>query len=133
VPVDELGASVNFFSRYGGLAVVRDRRLEGGSTVWLGPPHEGRADPKFVLVLEHAEVKMPVDHLGFQCVCRSDVDAVVEREGDAGILVVRPLDAGGSIGCYVLVREPGGHLLELTLGQPILGLGTQIQGSAASA
>lgn len=113
--------------------MVRDRRLEGGSTVWLGPPHEGRADPECVLVLKHSEVKTPVDHLGFQCVCQSDVDAVIAREGDAGILVGRPRDAGGSIDCYVLDREPGGHLLEFTLGQPILGLGTQIQGSAASA
>lgn len=132
LPVDELDASVNFFGRYGGLAVVRDRRLEGGGTVWLGPPHEGRADPEFVLVLEHAEVKTPVDHLGFQCDSRSEVDAVAARARDAGILVDGPRDAGGSIGYYVLVREPSGHLVEFTFGQPILGLGARMKRSAAS-
>ncbi|KPF66063.1 hypothetical protein IP84_17270 [beta proteobacterium AAP99] len=130
--VDKLDASVTFFSRYGGLAVVRDRRLEGGSTIWLGPPHVQDGHPVFVLVLEHAEVKAPVDHLGFQCDSRSEVDALAALARDAGILVDEPRDAGGSVGYYVLVREPSGHLVEFTCGQPILGLGAPMSGAAAS-
>jgi lactoylglutathione lyase len=132
LPVGALDASVGFVSRYGGLAVIRDRRLEGGRTVWLGPPRDGRSDPQFVLVLAQAEVKTPVDHLGFQCNSRSEVDAVATLARDAGILVDGPRDAGGSIGYHLLVREPSGHLVEFTFGQPILGLGGRRSGSAVS-
>ncbi len=50
LPLGDLEGSIKFFTEVCGLAIVRDRRLEGGSTVWLGPkPAEG-ADPEFALV-----------------------------------------------------------------------------------
>jgi len=30
---------------------------------------------------------------------------------------------GGSVGYFVILREPGGNLVEFTFGQPLLGLG----------
>jgi hypothetical protein len=33
-----------------------------------------------------------------------------------------PTDYGGSVGYFALVREPSGHLVEFTHGQPLKGL-----------
>ena len=43
ITVGDLDRSVEFYSRVCGLEVVRDRRAEGGSTVWMGvaPPSGG--------------------------------------------------------------------------------------------
>jgi hypothetical protein len=33
-----------------------------------------------------------------------------------------PEDAGGVVGMFAVVREPSGHLVEFTYGQPLRGL-----------
>jgi catechol 2,3-dioxygenase-like lactoylglutathione lyase family enzyme len=122
LPVSDLNASIRFFTKECGLSVVRDRRGEGGTTVWLGPqPAEGR-DPEFVLVAFQGEVKEPLDHFGFQCETREEVMAIADRARVGGTLVEGPMDYGGSVGYFVLVREPSGHLVEFTFGQPLRGL-----------
>ena len=122
LPVSDLNASVRFFTEECGLCVVRDRRNEGGTTVWLGPQPADGLDPEFVLVAFQGEVKEPLDHFGFQCDKRDDVIAIAERARARGILVEGPTDYGGSVGYFVVVREPSGHLVEFTFGQPLRGL-----------
>lgn len=123
LPVSDLDGSIGFFTSVCGLSIVRDRRLEGGSTVWLGPrPSEGQ-DPDFVLVISKGDVREPLDHFGFQCERREDVTAIARRAAESGDLVDGPTDAGGSVGYYAVVREPSGHLVEFTHGQPLRGLG----------
>jgi catechol 2,3-dioxygenase-like lactoylglutathione lyase family enzyme len=122
LPVSDLDGSVGFFTGVCGLSVVRDRRLEGGSTVWVGPSPKSGEHPEFVIVLECGEVRAPLDHLGFQCDDRSEVTAIAERARAKGDLVSGPRDAGGSVGYYAVVREPSGHLVEFTHGQPLKGL-----------
>jgi hypothetical protein len=39
-----------------------------------------------------------------------------------GILVHPPTDTGGSVGYWTMVRDPDGHGVEFTCGQPIEGL-----------
>jgi len=39
-----------------------------------------------------------------------------------GTLVEGPTDYGGSVGYFAVVREPSGHLVEFTFGQPLRGL-----------
>ena len=63
-----------------------------------------------------------MDHLGFQCDAREEVDRIAERGRGLGILVEPPTDSGGSVGYWALVRDPDGHLVEFTHGQPIRGL-----------
>ena len=122
LPVSDLEASVRFFTVECGLSVVRDRRAEGGKTVWLGPkPAEG-LDPEFVLVASQGVVKEPLDHFGFQCEKREEVTAIADRARICGNLVEGPTDYGGSVGYFVVVREPSGHLVEFTFGQPLRGL-----------
>ena len=124
IPVRDLEASIKFFTETCGLAVVRDRRLEGGRTVWLGPSPAPGNDPEFVVVVSRGEVREPLDHFGFQCDSRAEVTALAERARERGTLVEGPTDHGGSVGYFAIVREPSGHLVEFTYGQPLKGLGS---------
>ena len=122
ITVSDLDRSIEFYTRMCRLDVVRDRRDEGGSTVWLGPaPREGE-HPEYVLVIYRGEVSNRVDHLGFQCDTREEVDAIAEEAAGLGILVHPPTDSGGSVGYWTLVRDPDGHGVEFTCGQPLKGL-----------
>jgi lactoylglutathione lyase len=122
IPVSDMDGSVRFFSEVCGLAVVRDRRLEGGRTVWVGPRPAAGRDPQFVVVLHEGAVAEALNHFGFQCDRKEDVTVIAERAREAGTLVEGPTDAGGSVGYYAIVREPSGHLVEFTFGQPLEGL-----------
>lgn len=122
IPVSNLDASIEFFTRICGLSIVRDRRLEGGSTVWLGPKPAPGEDPEFVVVISRGEVHEPLDHFGFQCDTREEVTALATRAQRSGTLVEGPIDYGGSVGYFAVVREPSGHLVEFTHGQPLRGL-----------
>jgi catechol 2,3-dioxygenase-like lactoylglutathione lyase family enzyme len=128
VPVTDLNGTIAFFEDVCGLSVVRDRRQEGGSTVWIGPEPKAGADPDFVVVIAEGEIEAPLDHFGFQCTTREEVDEIGARARRAGTLVAGPEDMGGSVGYFVLVREPSGHLVEFTHGQPIRGLGGSSRG-----
>jgi lactoylglutathione lyase len=122
ITVSDLDRSIDFYRSVCGLEVVRDRRAEGASTAWMGyAPAPGR-DPEFVLVLLPGEVTDRLDHFGFQCDTRDEVDAVA-REGERlDILVRPPTDSGGSVGYWTMVRDPDGHTVEFTFGQPLGGL-----------
>ena len=122
LPVSDLAGSIGFFTEVCGLSVVRDRRAEGGSTVWVGPRPAGGAHPEFVVVLFEGEVREPLDHFGFQCESREEVTELATRARTAGTLVEGPTDVGGSVGYFAMVREPSGHLVEFTYGQPLDGL-----------
>ena len=122
LPVSDLDGSIRFFTEVCGLAVVRDRRREGGTTVWLGPAPAPGEEPEFVVVVSHGEVREPLDHFGFQCERREEVTAIADRAREAGNLVEGPTEYGGSVGYFVIVREPSGHLVEFTHGQPLKGL-----------
>lgn len=123
LPLSDLAASVAFFTETCGLKIVRDRRVEGGNTVWLGPEAQEGHDPQFVLVAFQGPVLEPLDHFGFQCESREQVTAIADAALAAGSLVEGPTDAGGSVGYFAVVREPSGHLVEFTHGQPLQGLG----------
>lgn len=120
--VTDLEGSIRFFTEVCGLAVVRDRRLEGGGTVWIGPTPKPGADPDFVVVVAQGEIRAPLDHFGFQCETREAVADIAEKARSSSTLVRDPEDVGGSVDYFVLVREPSGHLVEFTHGQPLRGL-----------
>src|SRR5438067_13114006 len=74
----DIDASVDFYTSFCGLTIVRDRRLEGRHNVWLGPKTAEGEDPIFILVIIQDEVKARLDHFGFQCDSRAEVDRLVE-------------------------------------------------------
>ena len=104
------------------LTIVRDRRIEGRHNVWLGPATKQGEDPTFVLVIVQDEVKARLDHFGFQCDSREEVDSIAERARLQDILIQEPLDLGGVVGYFAMVRDPDGHIVEFTFGQPLKGL-----------
>ena len=118
----DIDASVNFYTSFCGLTIVRDRRTEGRHNVWLGPTTKADEDPTFVLVIVQDEVKARLDHFGFQCESRAEVDRIAEIARQQNILVEPPVDVGGVVGYFTMVRDPDGHVVEFTFGQPLKGL-----------
>jgi len=122
ITVADLDRSIAFYRSICGLEVVRDRRPSGGSTVWLGYAPDAASDPVFVLVLMPGEVTDRLDHFGFQCDTRDEVDAMARRATELGILEEPPTDSGGVVGYWMTLRDPDGHRVEFTHGQPLRGL-----------
>jgi lactoylglutathione lyase len=122
IPVSDLDRSAAWYMRRCGLVLVRDRRPDGGNTLWLGTPAATGKDPAFVLVLAREPITAPFDHLGFQCASRAEVDALADEARRDGTLAHAPKDSGGVIGYWTQVRDPDGHLVEFTYGQPLTGL-----------
>jgi len=118
----DIDASVAFYTSFCGLTIVRDRRIEGRHNVWLGPATKQGEDPTFVLVMVQEEVKARLDHFGFQCDSRAEVERLAELALTQNILVQPPLEVGGVVGYFITVRDPDGHLVEFTFGQPLKGL-----------
>jgi catechol 2,3-dioxygenase-like lactoylglutathione lyase family enzyme len=123
IPVADLDRSIAWYAKRCGLVVVRDRRPTGGGTVWLAtkPVAEGE-HPAFVLVLAREPMTAPFDHMGFQCDTREEVDAIADEARREGTLVHPPKDSGGVIGYWTQIRDPDGHLVEFTHGQPLAGI-----------
>ena len=119
--VADLERSIAFYERFCGLVVVRDGR-PAGHTVWLGLPPRGPGHPSFVLVLYLTQVDFRLDHLGFQCGSRGEIDRIAGEGERLGILAEPPFDGGGDIGYVTMLRDPDGHRVEFTYGQPIAGL-----------
>lgn len=122
ITVSNIERSIEFYASFCGLTVVRDRRLEGGGTVWLGPATRAGKQPTFLLVISEGEVTSRMDHLGFQCDRREQVDEMADRGRQLGILAHPPTDLGGTVGYFTILSDPDGHLVEFTHGQPIEGL-----------
>ncbi len=124
VKVSDLERSIGFYRRFCGLEVVRDGRANGGHTVWMSPSRPGPGDPAFVLVLYLTAIDFRLDHLGFQCGSREEIDRIAAEAEEIGALAEPPFDGGGVIGYVTMVRDPDGHRVEFTFGQPIAGLGS---------
>ena len=118
----DLDRSLAFYTKLCGLTIVRDRRLEGRHNVWLGPPTNAGEDPLFALVIVQSEIKFRLDHFGFQCDSREEIDQIAAHARARDILVEPPTDLGGIVGYFTTVRDPDGHLVEFTFGQPLKGL-----------
>jgi catechol 2,3-dioxygenase-like lactoylglutathione lyase family enzyme len=122
INVSNLDRSIEFYTSLCGLSIVRDRRPEGRHNVWLGPPTRAGEDPIFALVVVQDEVKARLDHFGFQCESREEVDRLARLAREQNILIEPPRDIGGVVGYFTMVRDPDGHLVEFTAGQPLKGL-----------
>jgi lactoylglutathione lyase len=120
--VSDIDRSIAFYTSFCNLSVLRDRRKDGGGTVWLGPATlEGKL-PTFLLVIGQGVVTSRIDHLGFQCDKREQVDQMANKARELGILVEPPTEVGGVVGYFTIISDPDGHLVEFTHGQPIEGL-----------
>ncbi|HYX28409.1 MAG TPA: VOC family protein [Pyrinomonadaceae bacterium] len=121
INVSDIDRSVDFYTTICGLSIVRDRRKEGRHNVWLGPPVAQGENPTFVLVMVQDEVTARLDHFGFQCDAREEVDRIAQLARSRQFLVDPPTDIGGVVGYFTTIRDPDGHLIEFTFGQPLKG------------
>ncbi len=115
-----IDASIDFYARYAGMAIVHDRTGEDGSrVVWLSD----RTRP-FALVL--LESKQPVehplgpyDHIGIGLPSRTAVDERCALARSEGRLRLGPNDSGYPVGYWGLIADPDGHTLEISYGQEV--------------
>ena len=124
----DLDASARFYADYANMSVVHDRvdAETGVRVIWLSD----RTRPFVVVLMESAEptpILGPFAHLGVGCGSRAAVDRLAEQARAAGVLHQAPSDYGYPVGYLAMLKDPDGHLLELSHGQEI-GLTVQDAG-----
>jgi catechol 2,3-dioxygenase-like lactoylglutathione lyase family enzyme len=128
--VRDLEACIAFYSTYCSMRVVHERLAAGQRVVWMAEP--GR-ETSFIFVLMsggmgHTQAATDYSHLGFALDSRAAVDAVADRARTAGDLVWEPRQEPYPVGYYCGLRDPDGHMIEFSYGQP---LGPGVPPSAA--
>lgn len=117
----DIEAGTDFYQRYAGLKEVHRRADHGVGVVWLGEPDR---EHEFVIVLieaSHADAAdpPPMAHIGYSVASRQEVDRLTYMARSDGILVEGPVDAGGVVGYYSIVRDPDGNQVEFSYGQDL--------------
>ncbi len=126
ITVSDLDRAIKFYEHWCKLSLLRDRRAKGGSTVWLGYVPPSGEFPVFVLVLAQGVVTDRLNHFGFQCDTRAQVESIAAEAERLGLLAEPLTDLGGVVGYFAMIRDPDGHLIEFTHGQPLSGLSSQV-------
>lgn len=120
LPVTDLQASLAFYEKYAGMAVVHQRRDENAGTrvAWIA---DGTR-PFVIVLIELPEVKhplLPIAHLGVGCVSREEVDRLTGEAVAEGCSVWGPTDSGYPVGYWALISDPDNHTLEISHGQEV--------------
>ncbi len=124
--VADLAACVEFYRHYCGLKIVHQRRSGAKEICWLA---ESGKETEFIIVMMNGgprhEIK-PGDysHLGFAVESKERVDQIAAQAEQAGCLIWTPREEPYPVGYYCGVRDPNGHQVEFSFGQP-LGPGAQ--------
>lgn len=112
-------ATAAFYSRYASMEIVHSRRDHSGhEVIWLS---DGTR-PFVVVFIEAAQIDTvlgPIAHLGVGCASREALDRVVAVARRDGVLAREPEDSGPPVGYWALLRDPDGHILELSYGQEV--------------
>jgi catechol 2,3-dioxygenase-like lactoylglutathione lyase family enzyme len=119
--VRDLDSSIDFYRDYCGLEVVKRHGEGDGRVAWLASPGE---EQHFVLVLlgggpTHDQDKDDMTHYGFGVSTREDIDSIAERGRKEGILHWEPRDYAPPTGYLCAVKDPSGHIIEFSYGQPL--------------
>ena len=112
--VTNLQKSVEFYQRYARMRIVHER----ADVAWLSD--ETRP---FVIVLVAADDAGsplgPFSHLGVAFESREEMDRLIGQAQEDGCLVREPTDSGPPVGYWAFLRDPDGHMLELSYGQEV--------------
>ena len=127
--VADIDASVAFYATYAGMQVVHERRdaKTASRVAWI----TDHTRP-FVIVLVQAPPSLPrravrlvaglipaVQHLGFACASREEVDRLCAEARRAGCLRSGPTDSPPPVGYWAFIESPDGHMLEISFGQEV--------------
>ncbi len=124
--VPDLPACIAFYQRYCGLQVIHRRPGKGAEIVWMSEPGK---EQQFIFVLmpggqQRQLAATDYSHFGFAVASRDAVDAIAARAAAEGCLIWPPRDEPYPVGYYCGLRDPAGHYVEFSYGQP-LGPGAQ--------
>ena len=116
--VGDVEGCIRFYQRYAGMRVVSDQERNGCRMVLLS--FDGR-ESTFVLQLiaggEDAEASPDKErHIGFAADSRAEVDDIVTRGREEGILIYGPDDADFPTGYFCWLKDPNGNTVEFSYG-----------------
>jgi len=117
--VEDINACVAFYQSYAGLRVVHERSSRHMRVVWLTAG--GESD--FVLVMLSggcyvAQQQNDFSHLGFSLASREEVDQIADKAAREQCLAWQVVEEPWPTGYYCGVRDPNGHIVEFSFGQP---------------
>lgn len=116
--VSDVEASVAFYGRYAGMEIVHRRDDTSGPVVWVSD----RTRPFVIVLIEVAEVTSVLagfNHLGVAVESRDEVDRLASMADRDARLVYGPIDDGDPVGYWAFIRDPDGHMLEVSYGQEV--------------
>lgn len=119
--VPDLDACIAFYEQFCGMRVFHERPGKGTRIVWMAEPGRER---EFIFVImpggqDRNLAANDYSHFGFAMNSRAEVDAVADQARQAGCLVWEPRDEPYPVGYYCGVRDPAGHYVEFSYGQPL--------------
>ncbi|WP_252273305.1 VOC family protein [Pseudomonas subflava] len=124
--VPQLQPCVDFYREFCGMQVIHERAGKGSKIVWMAEPGKEH-DFIFVIMPGGVDRKLASDdysHFGFALESREAVDALAARAAERGCLIWAPRDEPYPVGYYCGLRDPAGHYVEFSYGQP-LGPGSE--------
>ncbi len=126
--VDDLDASIAFYTSLTPLVVVERFSDDDGESAWLS--NDKQADTPFVLVLVSFNsakggklgLLKPFAHIGIEVPNREDVDAIAAKAREAGNLQWEPRDMPGVVGYICALNDPDGNVIEISHNQKVYEL-----------
>jgi len=119
LPVRDLDASLAFYERFANLRPVHRREGHDGHRVaWIA---DGSC-PFVIVLIQSGPVEhrlLAPAHLGVACASRAEVDRLVELARREGCLLLGPTDSEPPVGYWAFLRDPDGHVLEVSYGQVV--------------
>jgi catechol 2,3-dioxygenase-like lactoylglutathione lyase family enzyme len=116
----DIDKSIDFYRRFANMSVMHERidTEIDKRVVWLSD----KTRP-FVLVLVQSTNPTPIlgpfAHLGVGCIDRAEVDRLCELARAEDCLARQATDSGYPVGYWAFIRDPDGHILEVSFGQEI--------------
>lgn len=119
--VPDLQACIDFYEDFCGMHVIHRRPGKGSQIVWMAEP--GRESEFIFVIMPGGEPRRlaanDYSHFGFALQSREAVDAIAVKAQAAGCLVWAQRDEPYPVGYYCGVRDPAGHYIEFSYGQPL--------------
>jgi catechol 2,3-dioxygenase-like lactoylglutathione lyase family enzyme len=119
--VEDLQACIDFYAAYCAMRVCHRREEGGKSVVWMAEPDKEKI---FILVLipggtGHKQQETDFSHLGFAMESEQAVNDIADKAREEGCLWWEPKSRPYPVGYYCGVRDPDGHAVEFSYGQPL--------------
>lgn len=137
--VRDIEASIEFYTTFTPLEVLKRNQDEFGFGVWLGMPDT--AEKPFILVLAQflpatdpfadapQEVLAPFAHLGIEVPTHDAIDEIAAKGEAAGCLAMPPREMGAPIGYICMLEDPDGNRVEFSYDQGVYAAAREVWGS----